>query len=135
MMMKIHSHARSALNSYLYPTKDSLIATDVSTHFARLHQISHKLFKRWCDALCESTVLGFDLVYCPNNECSELIKNEFNDGDVKRCVCPSCLKPLCYLCKAPWHDGYTCEELRDGNNVDFDVVCKKNGWTWKRCPK
>ncbi|GKD90436.1 probable E3 ubiquitin-protein ligase RNF217 [Tanacetum coccineum] len=98
-------------------------------------KISHKLFNRWCDALCESTVLGFDLVYCPNKECSELIMNEFSDGDVKRCVCPSCLKPFCYQCKAPWHDGYTCEETRDGNNVDFEVVCKKNGWNWKRCPK
>ncbi|GJW47046.1 probable E3 ubiquitin-protein ligase RNF217 [Tanacetum coccineum] len=98
-------------------------------------KISHKLFNRWCDALCESTVLGFDLVYCPNKECSELIMNEFSDGDVKRCVCPSCLKPFCYQCKAPWHDGYTCEETRDGNNVDFEVVCKKNRWNWKRCPK
>ena len=98
-------------------------------------KISHKLFNRWCDALCESTVLGFDLVYCPNNECSELIMNEFSDGDVKRCVCPSCLKPFCYKCKVAWHDGYTCEETRDGNNVDFDVVCKNNGWKLKRCPK
>ncbi|GJR62034.1 probable E3 ubiquitin-protein ligase RNF217 [Tanacetum coccineum] len=98
-------------------------------------KISHKLFNRWCDALCESTVLGFDLVYCPNKECSELIMNEFSDGDVKRCVCPSCLKPFCYQCKAPWHDGYTCEETRDGNNVDFEVVCEKNWWNWKRCPK
>nr|GFC68811.1 probable E3 ubiquitin-protein ligase RNF217 [Tanacetum cinerariifolium] len=57
------------------------------------------------------------------------------DGDVKRCVCPSCLKPFCYQCKVPWHDGYTCEETRDGNNVDFDVVYERNGWKWKRCPK
>ncbi|GJU24103.1 probable E3 ubiquitin-protein ligase RNF217 [Tanacetum coccineum] len=82
-----------------------------------------------------STGKRFDLVYCPNKECSELIMNEFSDGDVKRCVCPSCLKPFCYQCKAPWHDGYTCEETRDGNNVDFEVVCKKNRWNWKRCPK
>nr|GEZ92854.1 probable E3 ubiquitin-protein ligase RNF217 [Tanacetum cinerariifolium] len=74
------------------------------------NKISHKLFNRWCDTLCESTVLDFDLVYCPNNECSEL--NEFSDGDVKRCVCLYCLEPFCYQCKAPWHDGYTCEETR-----------------------
>ncbi|GJX19417.1 probable E3 ubiquitin-protein ligase RNF217 [Tanacetum coccineum] len=48
-------------------------------------KIAHKLFNKWCDVLCESTVLGFDKVYCPNNECSELILNEFGDGDVKRC--------------------------------------------------
>nr|GEZ53069.1 probable E3 ubiquitin-protein ligase RNF217 [Tanacetum cinerariifolium] len=98
-------------------------------------KISHKLFNRWCDALCESMVLGFDLVYCPNNECSQLIMNKFIDGDVKRYVCPSCLKPFCYQCKVSWHDGYTCEETRDGNNVDFDVVCERNGWKWRRCPK
>nr|GFA32471.1 probable E3 ubiquitin-protein ligase RNF217 [Tanacetum cinerariifolium] len=98
-------------------------------------KISHKLFNRLCDALCESMVLGFDLVYCSNNECSQLIMNEFSDGDVKRCVCPSCLKPFCYQCKVLWHDGYTCEDTRDGNNVDFDVVCERNGWKWKSCPK
>nr|GFA33518.1 probable E3 ubiquitin-protein ligase RNF217 [Tanacetum cinerariifolium] len=38
-------------------------------------------------------------------------------------------------CKVPSHDGYTCEETRDGNNVDFDVVYERNGWKWKRCPK
>nr|GEY68777.1 IBR domain, zinc finger, RING/FYVE/PHD-type, E3 ubiquitin ligase RBR family [Tanacetum cinerariifolium] len=36
----------------------------------------------------------------------------------------------------PWNDGgYTCKETRDGNNVDFDVVCERNEWKWKRCPK
>ncbi|PWA40794.1 hypothetical protein CTI12_AA559690 [Artemisia annua] len=68
-------------------------------------KISHKLFNKWCDTLCESKVLGFDGVYCPNK------------------------------CKVAWHDGYTCEETRDGNNVDFDVVCKNNGWKLNRCPK
>nr|XP_043626139.1 E3 ubiquitin-protein ligase RNF144A-like [Erigeron canadensis] len=97
--------------------------------------VSNRLFTRWCDALCESTALGFEGVYCPNNECSELIMNEFGDGNVKRCVCPACTKPFCFQCKVPWHDGYTCEETRDGNNVDFAVVCEKNGWNWKRCPK
>ncbi|GKE73252.1 probable E3 ubiquitin-protein ligase RNF217 [Tanacetum coccineum] len=140
----VHSFCTSCIIKYIQAKLEDNVSDIKCPHTSCNHslepllcrdKIAQTLFNKWCDALCESTVLGFDKVYCPNNECSELIMNEFGDGDVKRSVCPSCLKPFCYKCKVPWHDGYTCEETRDGNNVDFDVVCKKNGWNWKRCPK
>ena len=99
-------------------------------------KIEQKLFNKWCDTLCESSVSGVDGVYCPNKECLELILNECGDRNVKRCVCPACKKPFCLRCKVSWHAGYTCEEsgeTRDQNDVTFGVVCESKGW--KRCPK
>ncbi|KAI3707645.1 hypothetical protein L6452_26272 [Arctium lappa] len=40
-------------------------------------KIARQLFDKWCDVLCESAVLKLDRVYCPNQECSELILNEW----------------------------------------------------------
>ncbi|PWA82145.1 hypothetical protein CTI12_AA155330 [Artemisia annua] len=98
-------------------------------------KIEQKLFNKWCDTLCESSVSGVDGVYCPNKECLELILNECGDRNAKRCVCPACKKPFCLTCKVSWHAGYTCEEsgeTRDQNDVTFGVVCESKGW--KRCP-
>lgn len=33
------------------------------------------------------------------------------DGDkYNKIVCPVCKRAFCYLCKAPWHDTYTCDQ-------------------------
>ncbi|PWA82141.1 IBR domain, E3 ubiquitin ligase RBR family [Artemisia annua] len=96
------------------------------------------MFKKWRDALCESMVfIGFDRIYCPSNDCSELMITEFGEGGSKRCMCPFYLKQFCYKCKVTWQDAwlYMRRETRDGNNVDFDFVCMNNGWNWKSCPK
>ncbi|PWA71451.1 hypothetical protein CTI12_AA276760 [Artemisia annua] len=77
-------------------------------------KISHQLFNKWCDVLCESTVLGVNRVYCPNKECSVLILDE---------------------CGKAWHDGYTCEDsgvTRDENDVAFGVFVETK--EWQRCP-
>ncbi|XP_076935535.1 E3 ubiquitin-protein ligase RSL1-like [Bidens hawaiensis] len=99
-------------------------------------QITHQLFDKWCDALCDSAVLGLDWVYCPNRDCSAVIINECGSGgNLKRCVCPNCKKPFCFRCKIPWHDGYTCEEsgeIRDQNDAAFGSLCERK--KWKRCP-
>ncbi|XP_076917709.1 E3 ubiquitin-protein ligase RSL1-like [Bidens hawaiensis] len=99
-------------------------------------KITQQLFVKWCDVLCESTVLPIERVYCPNKECSELILNECGDQKLKRCVCPTCKKPFCFMCKVTWHEGFTCEETRkhrDENSVAFDLLYKKN--KWRRCPR
>ncbi|KAI3797209.1 hypothetical protein L1987_32464 [Smallanthus sonchifolius] len=95
-------------------------------------KITRQLFDKWCDVLCESCVLGVNRVYCPNRDCSELILNECGDRNLKRCECPNCKKPFCFRCKVPWHAGSTCGEMRDENDVAFDVLYKKNNW--RRCP-
>ncbi|KVI07686.1 Zinc finger, C6HC-type [Cynara cardunculus var. scolymus] len=98
-------------------------------------KIARQLFDKWCDVLCESAVLKLDRVYCPNQDCSELIVNECGERDLKRCLCPNCMKPFCFWCKVPWHAGYMCEEsgeTRDENDVAFGVLAERKGWI--RCP-
>ncbi|XP_071701733.1 E3 ubiquitin-protein ligase RSL1-like [Rutidosis leptorrhynchoides] len=99
-------------------------------------KIAHQLFDKWCDVLCESFVLAFDRVYCPNRDCSALVVNECgNSGNLKRCVCPNCKTPFCFKCKGPWHAGYRCDEsgeMRDVNDIAFGVLSEQN--KWMRCP-
>ncbi|KAI3692224.1 hypothetical protein L6452_32035 [Arctium lappa] len=98
-------------------------------------KIARQLFDKWCDVLCESAVLKLDRVYCPNQECSELILNQCGENNLKRCVCPNCKKPFCFWCKVPWHAGYRCEEsgeTRDENDVAFGVLSESK--RWMRCP-
>ncbi|XP_071704331.1 E3 ubiquitin-protein ligase RSL1-like [Rutidosis leptorrhynchoides] len=99
-------------------------------------KIAHQLFDKWCDVLCESFVLNFDRVYCPNRNCSAVVINECGTaGDLKRCVCPNCKKPFCFKCKVPWHAGYRCDEsgeMRDVNDIAFGVLSEQK--KWMRCP-
>ncbi|KAK9073032.1 hypothetical protein SSX86_007354 [Deinandra increscens subsp. villosa] len=95
--------------------------------------ITRGLLVKWCEALCESTVLGVNRVYCPDRECSELILNECGDGNLTRCACPSCKKPFCFRCQVPWHEGSSCGETKDENDIAFDVLYKKSNW--RICPK
>ncbi|XP_071700007.1 E3 ubiquitin-protein ligase RSL1-like [Rutidosis leptorrhynchoides] len=99
-------------------------------------KIAHQLFDKWCDVLCESFVLGFDRVYCPNRDCSALVVNECgNARTLKQCVCLNCKQPFCFKCNAPWHVGYRSEEsaeMRDANDIAFGVLSERN--QWMRCP-
>ncbi|CAI9115719.1 OLC1v1016705C1 [Oldenlandia corymbosa var. corymbosa] len=89
-------------------------------------------FLRWSDALCESTLVGTERIYCLH--CQDLIVNECG-GTVKKAKCPNCKKFFCFKCKIPWHAGFRCEEsgeLRDGNDRAFGVLAERKNW--KRCP-
>lgn len=97
--------------------------------------IERQLFDKWCDVLCDSTVLAMDGVYCPNRNCSALVVNECG-GNVKRSVCPSCKKKFCFRCRVPWHAGFRCEEsgeMRDLSDVAFGVLAEAR--KWMRCPR
>ncbi|XP_076935560.1 E3 ubiquitin-protein ligase RSL1-like [Bidens hawaiensis] len=100
-------------------------------------KVTHQLFDKWCDVLCDSAVLELDRVYCPNRECSSLVINECGGGSkLKRCVCPNCKKPFCFRCKVSWHAGYRCNEIgeiRDQNDVAFGVLSERK--KWMRCPR
>ncbi|PWA75066.1 IBR domain, Zinc finger, RING/FYVE/PHD-type, E3 ubiquitin ligase RBR family [Artemisia annua] len=67
--------------------------------------LTTQLFNIWCDALCESTVLGVDRVYCPQIECLGLVLNECSESE---------------------------EMTSDENDIAFGVVCETKDW--KRCP-
>ncbi|XP_076941477.1 E3 ubiquitin-protein ligase RSL1-like [Bidens hawaiensis] len=95
-------------------------------------KVTHQLFDKWCNVLCNSAVLELERVYCPNRECSALVINECGGGSkLKRCVCPNCKKPFCFQCKVSWHAGYRCNEIgeiRDQNNVAFGIYLKPSNF-------
>ncbi|PIA50510.1 hypothetical protein AQUCO_01300920v1 [Aquilegia coerulea] len=93
-----------------------------------------KVFERWCDVLCEKTILPFQRAYCPYSECSALILNECG-GKIMKTKCPNCKKFLCLKCGIPWHYGYKCnetEQLRDQNDFLLCELMKEK--KWRRCP-
>ncbi|XP_074343524.1 E3 ubiquitin-protein ligase RSL1-like [Apium graveolens] len=97
--------------------------------------ISAELFSKWCDCLCESSVLPLKRSYCPYQDCSALIINECG-GSVRKSTCPNCKKLFCYTCEVPWHAGYWCTEsrqMRDANDIMFGELVEKFNWT--RCPR
>ncbi|XVF54499.1 hypothetical protein PTKIN_Ptkin05aG0185100 [Pterospermum kingtungense] len=102
--------------------------------------ISKHIFNKWCDLLCNATVLhdySNKFVYCPYRDCSALILNECGGGDEQeRCTCPYCKKKFCVRCKSPWHAGYWCREMKkfkDRNDILVGRLIEKEKWT--RCPK
>nr|XP_009759113.1 PREDICTED: probable E3 ubiquitin-protein ligase RNF144A [Nicotiana sylvestris] len=70
--------------------------------------------------------------YCPNQNCSALILDECG-GNATQSNCPNCKSLFCFKCKLPWHAGLHCGELKDENDVAFNVLAKRN--KWKRCPQ
>ncbi|XP_060168467.1 E3 ubiquitin-protein ligase RSL1-like isoform X1 [Lycium barbarum] len=93
--------------------------------------VGPQLFVKWSDVLCESAVLTLAQCYCPNPNCSALILDECGEN-AKRSQCPNCKNFFCFQCKLPWHAGFQCGELRDGNDVAFGMLAELN--KWKRCP-
>nr|XP_043631523.1 probable E3 ubiquitin-protein ligase RNF217 [Erigeron canadensis] len=94
-------------------------------------KLTPQAFEKWCDVLCESSVLRVkDRVYCPNIDCRELILNECGDTNLRRCVCAYCKKPYCLRCKAPWHDDNSAC-VKDENDIAFELLLKRK--RWQRC--
>ncbi|KAK1379360.1 IBR domain, Zinc finger, RING/FYVE/PHD-type, E3 ubiquitin ligase RBR family [Heracleum sosnowskyi] len=96
--------------------------------------ISVELFTKWCDCLCDSSLLLYERCYCPYQDCSALIINECG-GSVSKTKCLNCKRLFCYTCEVPWHAGYWCSESqqrRDASDVSFGELVEKFKWT--RCP-
>ncbi|KAF5747726.1 RING/U-box superfamily protein putative isoform 2 [Tripterygium wilfordii] len=94
--------------------------------------ISQGVFLRWCDLLCESSVLEFERrSYCPNRDCLELVVNECG-GTVRKTNCPKCKQEFCFHCKTQWHAGFGCQEIRDRNDILFGELMER--MKWRRCP-
>ncbi|XP_071722325.1 E3 ubiquitin-protein ligase RSL1-like [Rutidosis leptorrhynchoides] len=98
--------------------------------------ISKPLFTKWCDLLCEDSVLGIEKCYCPNRECLEVVLEECGDGYVEESKCPNCKQLFCFQCKNKWHPGFRCrvnEAMnRDPNDTLFETLMEIK--KWKRCP-
>ncbi|KAI3912888.1 hypothetical protein MKW98_012830 [Papaver atlanticum] len=74
-----------------------------------------KVFVRWCDYLCQSTICeSYDTTYCPNPYCSELtmVNREQTDG-----------------IRMP---TFKSRRVKRANEVLFMQIAAKS--KWKRCP-
>ncbi|KAM7277651.1 hypothetical protein ACFE04_004785 [Oxalis oulophora] len=102
--------------------------------------IPKPLFLKWCDLLCEDSVLSLEKCYCPNTLCMEMVVNECNNSrgttNVKKSKCPNCKQFFCFDCKKKWHNGFRCEEneamTRDRNGILLGMLIETN--KWQRCP-
>ncbi|XP_073274896.1 E3 ubiquitin-protein ligase RSL1-like [Primulina huaijiensis] len=96
--------------------------------------IGPPLFMRWCDVLCEASVMGWEMCYCPHRDCNVLILNECG-GDLRKSRCPKCKRQFCFRCKTVWHPWLRCKErglFWDGNDVALRRLAALK--RWKRCP-
>ncbi|XP_059638902.1 E3 ubiquitin-protein ligase RSL1-like [Cornus florida] len=141
----VHPFCTDCMIKYIQAKVEDNIAADVPCPALDCEQLLDplscrpvvlaKLFDKWCDKLCDSTVLGFERCYCPNPNCSVLVVNECG-GSVTKSVCPNCKRMFCFHCKLPWHFGYRCEESgerRDANDIQFEGLLRS--CYWKRCPQ
>ncbi|KAI3985262.1 hypothetical protein MKX01_039507 [Papaver californicum] len=123
-----------------------------------------KVFVRWCDYLCQSTVCErYDTAYCPNPYCSELVLNECNNKrhlgrrrrrylfwrrwltrnnkqKISECRCPHCKLLFCVRCMVLCQENHQCSISTGsiGRRVRraHEVLFMQMVATkkWKRCP-
>ena len=69
-----------------------------------------------------------ELQYCPTPDCLQVFRPA-REGIFLQC--PSCLVRICPNCKTEAHDGLTCAELKDGDNLFKEWAGKHDV---KQCP-
>ncbi|KAM7252394.1 hypothetical protein ACFE04_024277 [Oxalis oulophora] len=100
--------------------------------------ISKPMFSKWCELLCQDSVLTLQKSYCPNRECMEMVVNECTNINniVKKSKCPNCNEFFCFECKKKWHAGFRCEDneelTRNRNGILLGMLIESE--KWQRCP-
>jgi E3 ubiquitin-protein ligase RNF144 len=96
--------------------------------------------ERWDEVLCRA-LFGSEMVfYCPFKDCSAMLVNDEEEGEVIRASeCPFCHRLFCAQCSVPWHPGVECEEFQSLNESERgrdDLVLRElaHEKKWKRCP-
>ncbi|XP_041001417.1 probable E3 ubiquitin-protein ligase RNF217 isoform X2 [Juglans microcarpa x Juglans regia] len=96
--------------------------------------------ERWDSALCETQVLAFQTFYCPFKDCSAMLLNDNEGGEViRQSECPSCHRLFCAQCYVAWHPGVECEEyqrLNEDERGRDDLMVRElaRERRWMRCP-
>ncbi|KAM7250289.1 hypothetical protein ACFE04_022172 [Oxalis oulophora] len=97
--------------------------------------ISKPQFSKWCELLCQDSVLALQKSYCPNRECMVIVVNECTNNInniVKKSKCPNCKE---FECKKEWHAGFRCEDneelTRDRNLILLGMLIESE--KWQRC--
>ena len=67
--------------------------------------------------------------YCPTPDCQQIYRSAPEGISMQ---CPDCLIRICTNCHSDAHDGLTCSEVHDGDDLFMDWVSKNDV---KQCPK
>ncbi|XVF74205.1 hypothetical protein PTKIN_Ptkin13bG0091700 [Pterospermum kingtungense] len=104
-------------------------------------QLPKEVINLWEDLLCEELLCATGgRLYCPFKDCSALLLNDNQGGEViAETECPVCHRLFCAQCHVSWHPGINCEEYQKLNEdergrEDLLVrnLAKEN--KWGRCP-
>ncbi|XP_059635958.1 probable E3 ubiquitin-protein ligase ARI3 [Cornus florida] len=100
-----------------------------------------EVFDRWGSALCEAVILGSEKFYCPFKDCSALLIDDPENGEVIiQSECPYCHRLFCAQCKVAWHLGIECADFQKLNKnererEDIMLMQLAKNKKWIRCPK
>ncbi|XP_065868882.1 E3 ubiquitin-protein ligase RSL1-like [Euphorbia lathyris] len=95
----------------------------------------------WEKVLCEEMISAAHRFYCPFKDCSAMLVDDNEGGEVIReSECPLCHRLFCAQCHVPWHSGVNCEAFQGLNEdergkEDLMVMQLANAHKWSRCPQ
>ncbi|GMN63902.1 hypothetical protein TIFTF001_032970 [Ficus carica] len=114
-------------------------------HFLELEAcreiLPREVVERWDEALCEALIPDSQKFYCPFKDCSAVLVNDGEEGEViVESECPICHRLFCARCGVPWHSGIGCEEsetLNEDERGREDLMVRElaKEEKWQRCPK
>ncbi|KAB1214476.1 hypothetical protein CJ030_MR5G010366 [Morella rubra] len=96
--------------------------------------------ERWDEAIFEALFPASQKLYCPFKDCSAMLLNDNEEGEVIReSECPYCHRLFCAQCHDAWHPGLECEEFQRLNEDErgrSDLMLRElaRERRWMRCP-
>jgi E3 ubiquitin-protein ligase RNF144 len=96
--------------------------------------------ERWDEVLCRALFASEMMFYCPFKDCSAMLVNDKEEGEViRQSECPFCHRLFCAQCCVPWHPGIECEEFqrlneseREREDLMLSELAREK--KWRRCP-
>jgi E3 ubiquitin-protein ligase RNF144 len=101
--------------------------------------LSKDVLERWDEMLCTALFASQMMFYCPFKDCSAMLVNDNEEGEViRQSECPFCHRLFCAQCYVPWHPGVECEEFQRLNESERgreDLMLRELAQEkkWRRC--
>nr|KAJ0228385.1 hypothetical protein LSAT_V11C100016250 [Lactuca sativa] len=113
------------------PTCKGLIGPEVYRDI-----VAKEVLERWEDALCESTIMATQKLYCPFKDCSAMLVDDSGEV-VTSAECPNCHRLFCAQCKVAWHSRMDCREYKrlkeyERNPKDLMLMELAKNKKWKK---
>ncbi|KAI3897329.1 hypothetical protein MKW92_046998 [Papaver armeniacum] len=128
-----HIEAKIQENISMIPCPDSNCSEKLEPYSCR-EIILAQVLDRWENALCESSVLATQKIYCPFKDC---LVNDDDGVIVRSTECPHWNRLFCAQCEVPWHSDFTCDDFQEtkrGGKDDMLLINLAKDREWMRCP-